>query len=71
MEDFIEVVSSNIAGFSYDKEKKELTIRFLSGAEYSYSGVPIDVKEGLFTSESKGRYFHKYIKNAYKYERIS
>jgi hypothetical protein len=61
--------SSNLAGGSYDDETGELTIEFVNGGTYTYSGVPPEVVRGLQTATSAGKYFANYIKTHYSYER--
>lgn len=48
----------------YDKETQELTIVFPNG-EYSFSGVPPDVYEGLLKAPSAGRYYNTRIRGVY------
>jgi hypothetical protein len=53
----------------YDADRKILEVHFRSGSEYTYSGVPELVYEGLLGAESKGRYFIENIKDHYRYWR--
>lgn len=65
------VESSNLASVGYDPESAVLEIEFKSGGIYEYSGVPQSVYDGLINAESKGKYFHRYIKNSeYPYSKI-
>lgn len=61
------VKSSNIEAIGHDEKKKILYIQFLSGGLYSYS--PFD--EVQFTrfhhAKSKGKWFHKHIKDNSKF----
>jgi KTSC domain-containing protein len=61
------VKSSNIEAIGHDVKKKMLYIMFLSGGLYSYS--PFDEVE--FTrfkkAKSKGKWFHKHVKDNDKY----
>ena len=57
------VVSSNIAGIGYDKEKSRLCIQFQSGKCYEYAGVPSETFVDLITAESTGKSFNTLIKN--------
>jgi hypothetical protein len=57
--------SSNIVGVKYDGEKKSLMVVFTSGGHYMYSEVPEEVYEGFMQAESRGKYFHKNIRNIY------
>lgn len=47
-----------------------LKITFESGETYRYYGVPKVVYDGLISADSKGRYFHDYIRDQYRYERV-
>jgi hypothetical protein len=67
----IPVESSNLASVGYDPESAVLEVEFKSGGIYEYSGVPQSVYDGLINAESKGKYFHQYIKNTgYPYSKI-
>lgn len=67
----IPVESSSLSSVGYDSENAILEIEFKSGGIYQYSGVPQDVYDGLMNAESKGKYFHQYIKNSgYPYSKV-
>lgn len=56
--------STNIAGASYERKRKVLTVTFHSGSVYEYKGVTLaDVKE-LEAAKSKGSHISKVIKPA-------
>ena len=59
------VRSSNIRAVGYDQESRTLEVEFQSGGIYQYSGVPVNVHEGLMRAASKGEYFHDHIKERY------
>lgn len=42
-----------------------------TGAKYTYKGVPEETWEEFKNSESKGKYFHVFIKPLYKFEKES
>lgn len=63
--------SSNIAGSSYDDERRVLTITFSSGGEYEYLNVPREYYEGLESSPSPGSYFFRNIKDKFQTIRVS
>ena len=63
------VESSNIAQIGYDEAKCILQISFHSGGTYKYFDVPNDVGGIFFNADSKGKYFHKNIKNIYEYSK--
>lgn len=56
------VKSSNISSVGYDPVTSTLEIEFHHGGVYQYYGVPSQVHDGLMEAESKGSYFHNYIK---------
>lgn len=58
--------SSNIAGASYDDERKVLTITFTSGGEYEYLNCPRETYEGLEAAPSPGSFFARNIRNVYQ-----
>ena len=60
------LVSSNVAAYRYDHNSHILYVRFTSGREYSFSGVPQEVADGLGSAQSPGHYFHTAIKNQYQ-----
>lgn len=63
-------ISSNISGYHYNIENMKLTIKFNSGAMYSYFNITPDIVQGFADAESKGKYFNKVIKNNYTYEKV-
>ena len=69
--DRIQVTSKNIKSVGYDSQSKTLQVEFLTGSIYEYYDVPNDVFDKFITAESKGTFFHKYIKNGgYKYRKL-
>ena len=62
------VESSNLAtvGFS----DGVLEIEFRHGGVYQYFNVSASVYEALMSAESKGKYFHQFIREKYPYNRI-
>lgn len=66
-----EVDSSNIAAIGYkagdpDTNLGTLQVRFSSGSEYTYEGVPAQVVEELFEADSVGRTFFATIRGKYE-----
>ena len=59
--------SSQILAAGYDITTRILQIRFTSGAEYQYSGVPPELYEKLLAAESAGSFLHKHIKGKYPF----
>ena len=70
--EYVSVSSSTVAAIGYDADAATLGVRFLSGAEYHYHGVPNEVYEGFFTAASVGRYLDQCVKKAgYPYTKMS
>ena len=62
------VESSNLAtvGFS----DGVLEIEFRHGGVYQYFNVPASVYEALMSAESKGKYFHQFIRDKYEFIKL-
>ena len=76
----ISVQSSNIAQIGFEinrmnsmnaKPINVLRIVFVNGGIFDYYNVSKQDYENFLKSESKGAYFHKFIKNVYSYEKVS
>lgn len=59
-----EVKSSNISHVGY--EGSTLTIKFKSGATWSYHDVPEHIHRDLMAADSVGGYFGSFVKNKFK-----
>ena len=57
--------SNVIRRFMYVPETSELTIEFVTGRRYVYSGVPASVAQGFVAAASKGRFFNAEIRNRF------
>ena len=68
--DMIYIDSSNIESVGYDQEIQELQIRFLTGALYSYSGVPEEIYDELMAASSKGSFYNREIRSVYDYAKL-
>lgn len=67
----ISVSSSAIQSVGYSESQKVLEVEFTAGEVYRYSGVPLDVFDGLMNAESLGSYFHEHIRDSgYEYKRV-
>lgn len=67
------VESSNIKELAWDKIdefKGKLEVTFHSSGVYRYGPMPREVHEEFIKADSKGKYFHKYIKNNYMGEKV-
>ncbi len=65
---FIYLSSSDISAIAINSNN--LIIKFNSGGVYEYFGAAKEYN-GLIHAGSAGGYFHKFIKNNYKYKKIS
>jgi len=65
----IQVESSTIKAIDYMSRLYLLTIEFKNGSVYHYHSVESNVYKGLLKAESKGKYFHKYIRGKYDYKK--
>lgn len=54
----------------YSSDSGSLTLEFVNGSVYSYSGVPFSVFSRLQKSSSPGAFFHKHIKGKYAYAKV-
>ena len=63
------VSSSNLRSVGYDSDKLILEIEFHESGIYQYSGVPERVYRGLLSAKSIGSFFHKNIKDKYRYRK--
>ncbi|WP_199141612.1 KTSC domain-containing protein [Pedobacter sp. ASV12] len=63
--------SAVIRYFKYDEQSHTLKITFVTGMEYHYTNVPEKVFQLLKAAGSKGRYFNQYIKDKFKFKKIS
>jgi hypothetical protein len=69
--DYVPVTSSTVAAIAYDLGSNTLGVRFLSGAEYHYYGVPEGVYQGFLSAPSVGQYLDQCVKKAgYSYVRV-
>ena len=64
------VSSSNIRSIGYDPESQTLEIEFHSGGIYQYFNVPVSVYDALMRASSIGGYFHRYIKDRYRWKKV-
>lgn len=62
--------SSVISHFSYNEERKDLKITFVTGMVYVYRNVPAKIYQMLKIAGSKGRYFNANIKDKFKFNKV-
>ena len=58
--------SSHVDGAEYDAAMAQLHVRFHSGAEWTYHGVPQSAADDLMSAPSPGRHMHTIIKPNYR-----
>jgi hypothetical protein len=66
----MQVDSTAINGINYDEDRHKLFVRFTSGAEYVYVGVPSPVHRAFADAPSKGGFFSREIRDRYPFNRL-
>jgi len=64
------VSSSNIRSIGYDSESQTLEIEFHNGSVYSYFDVPESIYNALMSASSHGSFFHRHIKDRFRWTKI-
>lgn len=64
----VPVSSSDLAAVGY--ENGTLFVSFRSGSTYRYTGVPEYVHRELMAAPSHGKYFHRFIRNSFPYQKV-
>ncbi|RRJ28722.1 KTSC domain-containing protein [Halocatena pleomorpha] len=64
------VSSSNLRSVGYDQDNRILEIEFNSNSVYRYFDVPSSIHANLMNASSHGKYFHRNIKDVYRYEQV-
>ena len=64
------VSSSNLSSIGYDSESHTLEIEFHSGGVYQYFDVPQQIWDELMRASSHGSYFHRHVKDRYRWAKI-
>ena len=62
--------SAVVSHMTYDPERRELTVTFVSGMVYLYKEVPESEYYAMKTSGAKGIYLNRHIKGKYKFEKL-
>jgi hypothetical protein len=65
------VPSSVIRHYDYDEEARSLEITFVTGRVYVYSDVPADVAANFAAARSRGEFFNKHIRDAFRYVEVT
>jgi len=64
------VESTAITDIAYTPEHGKLFVTFHDGDAYVYVGVPERISAAFYRSRSKGRFFHRMIRDRYPYNRV-
>jgi hypothetical protein len=64
------VPSTVIRRFDYSPDAQELTVEFVTGRRYVYSGVPLEEAEALRGAFAKGVHFNRRIRDRYPYREL-
>ncbi len=67
----IPVLSSNLVSVGYEASTSTLEVEFHSGSIYQYSGVPEREYQELLDAPSKGKHFHRNIRDRYPYTQVA
>lgn len=62
--------SNTIRNISYDSERRELTVTFVTGRVYRYYKVDAEVAEAFRIAASKGRFFNLRIRDQYRFDEL-
>ncbi len=62
--------STVIRRFDYSPEREELTVEFVTGRRYLYSGVPREEAEAMRAAFAKGVYFNRRIRDRYAFREL-
>ena len=62
--------STVIRRFDYSPEREELTVEFVTGRRYLYSGVPWEEAEAMRAAFAKGVYFNRRIRDRYAFREL-
>ena len=60
------VDSAGLAALGYSKRLQVLEIEFKNGAVYRYEAVPASIHRRMLASESKGGFYHGFVRGKYK-----
>lgn len=65
-----QVLSAWISDLSYNRPNKTVTMRLSNGRQFSIPGITRTGFEKWINNNSKGRYFHDFIKDNHQVTRI-
>jgi hypothetical protein len=64
------VESSNLRSIGYDPQSSILEIEFNSGEIWDYPDFPCNLFEDFLGADSKGKFFHKFVRGQYHEYRV-
>ena len=64
-----QAASSCISSINYDPDTEDMMIQFVNGGTYQYADVPESVDDRFESSSSFGKFFNRYIKPNYNYNK--
>jgi KTSC domain len=63
----VAVQSALLVRVGYDSSQSVLELQFRDSAIYRYFAVPPDVVGQLLSSDSKGSFFNRHVRNCFRY----
>lgn len=63
--------STVIRRFDYSPHRRELTVEFVTGRRYVYSGVPEEEAGAMRNAFAKGVYFNQHIRDRYPFRALA
>jgi hypothetical protein len=64
------VESTLFTSAAYRADARQLYLRLRDGSIYRYFDFPAEMYKALLDAESRGRYFVRHIRNAFRYELV-
>jgi hypothetical protein len=66
----VSVESACLASVAFSVETNTLQLQFRNGLAYEYSGVPLDMYQGLLSAASKGAFVSRFIRGHFAFRRL-
>ncbi|ATZ94217.1 MULTISPECIES: KTSC domain-containing protein [Dickeya] len=64
------VSSTELFAVGYDSETSTLEVELLNGSLFQYKNVARMIYEELMASNAKARYYARYIRNSFPYDKL-
>ncbi|MGM3174225.1 KTSC domain-containing protein [Dickeya lacustris] len=64
------VSSTELFSVGYDAQNSTLEVELLNGSLYRYKNVARMIYEELMASNAKARYYARYIRNSFPYDKV-